>query len=338
MAESEEELKSLLMKMKEESEKVDLKLNIQKTKIMTSTPISSVHFSCSVMSNFATPWITACQAFLSITNFRSSPKLMSIESVMPSSHLILCHPLLLLPPIPPSIRVFSNESTLRMRWPKSHHFMANRWGNETVTDFIFLDSKITADGDCSHEIKRPLLLGRKAMTNLDNILKSRDIILPTKAHLVKAMIFPLVLYGCESWTIKKTERQRIDAFELWCWRRFLRAPWAVRRSNQSILKEISPEYSLKDWRWSWNSNPLASWCEELTHWKRPCCWERGEGDDSRWDGWMASPIRRTWVWASSWSWWWTGRPGLLLSMGLQRVGHDWMSKLNWACQDIILKY
>ena len=170
---------------------------------------------------------------------------MSIESVMPSSHLILCHPLLLLPPIPPSIRVFSNESTLRMRWPKSHHFMANRWGNETVTDFIFLDSKITADGDCSHEIKRPLLLGRKAMTNLDNILKSRDITLPTKAHIVKAMIFPLVMYGCESWTIKKAERSRIDAFEPWCWRRFLRAPWAVRRSNQSILKEISPEYSLE---------------------------------------------------------------------------------------------
>ena len=163
---------------------------------------------------------------------------------MPSSHLILCHPLLL-PPIPPSIRVFSNESTLRMRWPKSHHFMANRWGNETVTDFIFLDSKITADGDCSHEIKRPLLLGRKAMTNLDNILKSRDITLPTKAHIVKAMIFPLVMYGCESWTIKKAERSRIDAFELWCWRRLLRVPWTARRSNQSNLKEISPGCSLE---------------------------------------------------------------------------------------------
>jgi len=116
---------------------------------------------------------------------------------------------------------------------------------ETVTDFIFLGSKITADGECSHEIKRCLLLGRKAMTNLDSILKSRDIILPTKVHLVKTMAFPVVIYGCESWTIKKAEHWRIDAFELWCWRRLLRVPWTPRRSNQSILKEISPEYSLK---------------------------------------------------------------------------------------------
>ena len=116
---------------------------------------------------------------------------------------------------------------------------------ETMTDYIFLGSKITADGDCSHEIKRHLLLERKGMTNLDSILKSRDIILPTKVHLVKAMIFPVVMYGCESWTIKTAEHQRIDAFELWCWRRLLRVPWTARRSNQSILKEISPEYSLK---------------------------------------------------------------------------------------------
>ena len=115
---------------------------------------------------------------------------------------------------------------------------------ETVTDFIFLGSKITADGDYSHEIKRHLLLGRKAMTNLDSILKSRDITLPTMVHLVKAVVFPVVTYGCESWTIKKAERQRIDAFELWCWRRLLRVPWTARRSNQFILKEISPEYSL----------------------------------------------------------------------------------------------
>ena len=114
---------------------------------------------------------------------------------------------------------------------------------ERVTDFIFLGSKITADGDCSHEIKRHFLLGRKAMTKLDNMLKSRDITLPTKVHLVKAMIFPVVMYGCESWTIKKAEHQRIDAFELWCWRRLLRVPWTAR-SNQLILKEISPEYSL----------------------------------------------------------------------------------------------
>ena len=116
---------------------------------------------------------------------------------------------------------------------------------EPVTDFVFWGSKITADGDCSQEIKRRLLLGRKAMTNLDSILKSRDIIVPTKVHLVKAMVFPVVMYECESWTMKKAERQRIDAFALWHWRRLLRVPWTARRSNQSILKEISPEYSLE---------------------------------------------------------------------------------------------
>ena len=162
MAESEEELNSLLMKVKEESEKLGLKLNIQKTKIMTSGPITSWQID-----------------------------------------------------------------------------------GETVADFIFLGSKITADGDCSHEIKRCLLLGRKAMTNLDSILKSSDITLPTKVCLVKATVFPVVMDACESWTIKKAENQRIDAFELWCWRRLLRVPWIARRSNQSIIKEISPEYSLE---------------------------------------------------------------------------------------------
>ena len=156
MAESEEELNSLL-KVEEESEKVGLKLNIQKTKIMASRPITSWEID-----------------------------------------------------------------------------------GETVSDFIFLHSKITADGDCSHEIKRRLLLGRKVMTNLDNIFKSRDITLPTKVHLVKAVVFPVVMYRCESWTVKKAERRRIDAFELWCWRRLLRVPWTARRSNQSILKDISP--------------------------------------------------------------------------------------------------
>ena len=160
MAESEEELKSLLMKMKEESEKIGLKFSIQKTKIMASGPITS--------------W------------------------------------------------QIDGETV------------------ETVTDLIFGGSKITADGDCSHEITRHLLLGRKVITNLDSILKSRDITLPTKVHLVKAMVFPVVMYGCESWTVKKAERGRIDAFELWCWRRLLRVPWTARRSNQSILKEISP--------------------------------------------------------------------------------------------------
>ena len=163
MAESEEELKSLLMKVKEESEKVGLKFNIQKTKIMASSPITSWQIG----------------------------------------------------------------------------------GETVVADFIFLGFKITADGDCSHEIKRHLLLGRKVMTNLDSIWKSRDITLSTKVCLVKAMVFPVVMYGCESRTIKKAECQRIDAFEPWCWRRLLRVPWTARRSNQSILKEISPECSLE---------------------------------------------------------------------------------------------
>ena len=165
MAESEEELKSLLMKVKEESEKVGLKLNIQKTKIMASGPITSWQIDGETI--------------------------------------------------------------------------------ETVANFIFLGSKIIADGDCSHEIKRHFLLGRKVMTNLDSILKSRDIALPTKVRLVKAMVFPVVMYGCESWTIKKAEHQRNDAFELWCWRRLLRVPWTARRSNQSILKEVSPGCSLE---------------------------------------------------------------------------------------------
>ena len=127
-----------------------------------------------------------------------------------------------------------------------NNFMENRWETvETEADFIFLGSKITADGDCSQEIKRRLLLGRKAMTNLDSIFKSRDITLPTKVHIVKAMVFPVVMYGCESWTIKKAECPRIDSSELWCWRRLLRVLWTVRKSNQSILKEINPEYSLE---------------------------------------------------------------------------------------------
>ena len=165
MAENKEELKSLLMKVKAESEKVGLKLNIHKSKIMASSPITS--------------------------------------------------------------RQIDGE---RM---------------ETVTDFISGGSKITTDGECCHEIKRHLLLGRKAMTNLDSILKSKDTTVPTGIHLIKAVVFPVVMYGCESWIIKKTEHQRIDAFELWYWRKLLRVPWNARRSNKSILKEISPEYSLE---------------------------------------------------------------------------------------------
>ena len=147
------------------------------------------------------------------------------------------------------------------------------------------------------------------------------------------MVFPVVMYGRESWTIKKVERQRIDSFELWCWRRLLRVPWSARRSNQSILKEIIPNIHWKHWCWSWNSSTLATWCEALTHLKRPWCWESlkaEEGDDRWWDGWMASSTLWTWVWASSRSWWWTGRPGVLQSLGLQRVGHYWATEPNWT--------
>ena len=146
--------------------------------------------------------------------------------------------------------------------------MANRWEKQWKQgETILGGSKITADGDCSHEIKRHLLLGSKAMSNLDSILKSRDITLSTRVPLVKVTVFPVVMYGCESWTIKKAERWRIDAFELWCWRRLLRLPWTTRRSNQSILKEISSNIHWKNWCWSWNSNTLVAWCEELTHLK-----------------------------------------------------------------------
>ena len=146
------------------------------------------------------------------------------------------------------------------------------------------------------------------------------------------VFFPAFVCGCESWTIKKAECRGIDAFELWCWRKLLRVPWTARRSNQSILKEISPGCSLERHCWSWNSNTLATWCKEMTQFKRPWCWERlragREGDDRGWDGWMASPTRWTWVWVNSGSWWWTGMPGMLYSMGSQRVGHDWATELN----------
>ena len=159
-------------------------------------------------------------------------------------------------------------------------------------------------------------------------IKSKDITLPTKVHLVKAMVFPVVMYGCECWSIREAEHQRIYGFELWCWRRLLRVPWNERRSNHSILREISPGCSLKGLM---NSNTLATWCSELTHLKRPWCWERlravGEGDNRGWDGCMASPTQWTWVWVSSWSWWWTERTDVLWFMGLQRVWHNWMTQL-----------
>ena len=212
--------------------------------------------------------------------------------------------------------------------------MANRWGTmETERDFILGGSKITTDGDCSHKIKRCLLLGRKVMTNLDSILKSRDITLPTKVHLVKAMLFPVVMYECESWTIKKAECWRIDAFEMWCWRRRLRVPWTARRSNQSILKKVSPEYSLEGLMLKLKLKYFGH-LRQRTLLKRPWWWERlkaeGKRDNRGWDGRMASLTEQTWVWVSSRSWWWTGKPSVLQSMRLQRVGHDWATELNWT--------
>ena len=151
------------------------------------------------------------------------------------------------------------------------------------------------------KLKDAYSLEGKVMTNLDSIFKSRDITLPTKVRLVKAMVFPVVMYGCESWTIKKAEHWRIDAFELWCWKRLLKVPWTARRSNQSILKKSPMNIHWKDWCWS--SNTLATWCEEPTHWKRPWCWEslkaKGEGDSRGWDGWMVAPTQRTWIWTNS---------------------------------------
>ena len=181
----------------------------------------------------------------------------------------------------------------------------------------------------------------KVMTNLDNILKSRDITLPTKVCLVKAMIFPVVMYGCESWTVKKAERWRIDAFELWCWRRLLRVPWTARRINQSILKEISPGISLERMMLKLKLQCSGHLMRRLTHRKRLWCWEGlgagGEGDNRRWDIWIASPTRWTWVWVNSRSWWWTGKPGVLQSMGSQKVRHDWATELNCWWQTSTVK-
>ena len=240
------------MKVKEESEKVGLKLNIQKTKIMPSAPITSWQI---------------------------------------------------------------DEDTM-----------------ETIIDFIYLDSKVVADGDCSHEIKRCLFLGRKVMTILHSILKSRDITLPTKVHLVKAMVFSGVMYGCESWTIKKAECRRIAAFELCCWRRLLRVPWTARRANQSILKEMSPGCSLEGLMLKLKLQYFGHLMWRADSFEKTWCWERlraGEGDEKGWDGWMASPTQWTWVWVDSGSWWWTGRPGVLRFMGLQRRTRprDW-TELN----------
>ena len=176
---------------------------------------------------------------------------------------------------------------------------------------------------------RIYLLINTTNIHLDSILKSIDITLLTKVCLVKAIVFPAIMYGCESWTLKKAERRRTDAFELWCWRRLLRIPWTAGRSNQSILKEINPEYSLEGLRLKLKLQCFGH-LRVLTYWKRPWCWERlgagGEGDDREWDGWMASLTQWTWIWAGSGSWWWTGKPGMLQSMRSQRVGHDWVTE------------
>ena len=253
MAESEER-KSLFMKVKEENEKVGFKLNVQKTKIMASGPITS--------------W--------------------QIDGEMV----------------------------------------------ETVSDFIFWGSKIIADGDCSHEIKRCLLLGRKVMTNLDSILKSRDITLPTKVHLFRAMAFPVVMYGCESQTIKKGEHRRIDDFELWCWRRLLRVPWIARRSNPFILREISPGCSLEGLMLKLTLQYFDHLMQRADSFEKTLTLGKIEGRRRR--GWQ----RMRWLdgitnsMDMSLGWlqdsWWMGRPGMLRFIRLQRVGHDWVTELNWT--------
>ena len=240
------------MKVKEESENVGLKLNIQKTKIMASSTITS--------------------------------------------------------------------------WGKDGETV------ETVTNFIFWGSKISVDGEWSHEIKRCLILGSKVMTNLDSILKSRDITLWVNVFLVKAMFFPVVMYGCESWTIKKYEHQTIDAFDLWCWRRLLRVLWTARRSNQSILWRSVLGVHWKDWCWSWNSNSLATWCEELTHLKRPWCWEKlmagGEGNtEDEMVGWHHRLNGHGFGWTLGVG---DGRGGLACCSSWGHKESDTTEQLNWT--------
>ena len=235
------------MKVKEESEQVGLKLNIQKTKIMASSPITSWQID-----------------------------------------------------------------------------------GETVTDFILGGSKITADGDCSHVIKRRLLLGRKAMNNLDSILKKQRHYFTNKGPSSQSYGFSSSQVQMWELDIKKAEHLRIDAFELWCWRRFLRVPWTARRSNQSILKETNPEYSLEGLMLKLKLQYFGHLMWRTDSFEKTLMLGKIEGRRRRgWDGWMASPTQWTWVWVNSGSWWWTG---MLQSMGWQRVGHNWVTELNWCCQ------
>ena len=247
------------MKVKEESEKVGLKLNIQKTKIMASGPITSWQIGGTTL--------------------------------------------------------------------------------ETMADFIFLCFKITADGDCSDEIKRCLLHGRKVMTNLDSILKSRDITLLKKVHLVKAMVFPVVVYGCESLTVNKAERQRIDGFELWYWRRLLKVSWTARIFNQWIVNKISPEYSLEGLMLKLKLQYFGHLMQKTDSFKKTLMLGKTEGrrrrgwHRMRWLGGITDSMDTSWV--SSGSWWWTWKPGVLQSMGSQRVRHDWA---NWTELNSLLKF
>ena len=204
---------------------------------------------------------------------------------------------------------------------------------ETVRDFIFSGSKITAVGDCSHEIKRRLLLGRKARTNLDSILKSKDITLPTQVHLVKDMVFPVVMYRCECWTIKKAEHRRIDAFELWCWRRLLRVLWTARISNQSILKEITPEYSLEGLMLKLKHQYFGYLMWKTDSFEKTLMLGKTEGgrrrgwQRMRWLDGITIMTQWTWVWANSKTGKWrTGKPGVLQFTGSQRIGLDWVTE------------
>ena len=206
---------------------------------------------------------------------------------------------------------------------QSHHFLTNRSGKSGSTDrFYFLWLHNHCGQWCSHEIKRCLLLGRKAMIHLDSILKSRDITLPTKVRRVKAMVFPVVINRCESWTIKMVKCWKTDTFELQCLRRFLKVSWTAR-SNQSILKEINPEYSLEGLMLKLKLQDFDHLMRSADSLEKILCWERlragREGGDRGWDGWMASLIQWTWVWINCGRWWRTGKPGMLQSMGSQRV-------------------